>query len=86
MGRALLIEPCHFLSIPARNSSKQPSQVLTSAVTCATLTYRSHLAKSYAYAPYSKFRVGAALLCADGTIIKGCNVENAAYGTHQLDL
>lgn len=38
-------------------------------------------AKSYAYTPYSKFRVGASLLCADGTVIKGCNVENAAYGT-----
>lgn len=31
------------------------------------------------YVPYSKFPVGAALLCADGTVFTGCNIENAAY-------
>ena len=35
---------------------------------------------NYSYVPYSHFTVGAALLCEDGTIIGGCNIENAAYG------
>ena len=33
------------------------------------------------YVPYSRFPVGAALLCADGSVFTGCNVENAAYGS-----
>ena len=37
-------------------------------------------AMAAAYCPYSNFAVGAAVLCGDGAIVKGCNVENASYG------
>lgn len=36
-------------------------------------------AREFAYTPYSHFNVGAALLCDDGKVFRGCNIENAAY-------
>lgn len=44
-----------------------------------TLFSRALAAREQAYAPYSHFTVGAALLCTDGTVYTGCNIENAAF-------
>ncbi|MEE1313685.1 MAG: cytidine deaminase [Lachnospiraceae bacterium] len=45
----------------------------------ALLVKEAKKARRQAYAPYSHFQVGAALLCSDGNIFSGCNIENASY-------
>jgi cytidine deaminase len=45
----------------------------------ADLQQRATAVAYHAYAPYSNFRVGAAVLLTDGTIVTGCNVENASF-------
>lgn len=37
-------------------------------------------AREFSYSPYSGFKVGAALLCKNGEVVQGCNVENSVYG------
>lgn len=47
---------------------------------CSSLIRAAAAAREYSYSPYSHFRVGAALLCRNGKIYTGCNIENRAYG------
>jgi len=49
-------------------------------LTPAELVAHALSARQKAYAPYSHYLVGAALLLADGSVMLGCNVENASYG------
>ena len=49
-------------------------------MTQETLIELAKEAMTHAYVPYSGYKVGAALLCKDGTVYQGCNIENAAYG------
>lgn len=48
-------------------------------MTAEELVAQALAARQRAYAPYSRYAVGAAVLAADGSVILGCNVENAAY-------
>ena len=45
-----------------------------------SLVVAARRARRRAIAPYSGFKVGAAILTADGTVVTGCNIENATYG------
>jgi homotetrameric cytidine deaminase/rRNA maturation RNase YbeY len=50
------------------------------SVTDETLLTMARQAMTRSYSPYSHYAVGAALLCADGRVFQGCNIENASFG------
>ena len=54
--------------------------ILGGTVTVAQLVQEALVARENAYAPYSRYQVGAALCTVDGKIYRGCNIENASYG------
>ena len=58
-------------------SKNHPSDLTPTQI--ASLLQHATTVAHHAYAPYSNFRVGAAVLLTDGTIVTGCNVENASY-------
>lgn len=62
------------------SSSKRKGAPQMDATQLAALMHAAREVRKHAYAPYSKYRVGAALLTARGTMFVGCNVENATYG------
>lgn len=65
-----------------KNTEQNPEEkreFLAKETICG-LIRRAKEAQENAYAPYSHYHVGAALLCSDGSVVKGCNIENASYG------
>jgi cytidine deaminase len=67
------------MSSKPRPNPDSPNSGHVSPAQAADLQQRAITVANNAYAPYSNFRVGAAVLLDDGTIVTGCNVENASY-------
>jgi len=66
-------------AVPANAPVLISDAPVLSAEECQRLIRSAIAVSSQAYAPYSRFRVGAALLTADGQTFVGCNIENASY-------
>jgi len=70
-----------FLATPPDNLGRMKKlRALINRKSYKELAETARKAKEYAHAPFSNFRVGAALLTKDGKIITGCNIENSSFG------
>ncbi len=67
--------------MPSTRPSKKSLRPKFTQQARQTLVAAGQRARQYAYAPYSKYLVGAALFASTGEIYTGCNVENAAYSS-----
>ena len=77
----MVVKAGRFIKTEMRRREQAPALPLEGIVMKAeNLIAMAIEAMGHAYVPYSGYKVGAALLCADGTVYQGCNIENAAYG------
>ena len=65
---------------PPNTSMQNPPNTSMQNPAADELVNRARDAARFTYSPYSRFPVGAALLCADGSIVTGANVENRSFG------
>src|SRR3984957_7632148 len=71
---------CVSLRLPLGSGTMQAGETGFTPELLRQLTTQAADAADHAYAPYSKFRVGCALLLQNGSIVTGANVENASFG------
>jgi len=65
---------------PSGHTQAEADNHRTAAERRGDLLAAARMAQACAYAPYSNFAVGAAVLVGDGSIFRGCNIENASFG------
>jgi cytidine deaminase len=79
-GTSMQNPPGTSMQNPPGTSMQNPPGTSMQDPSADELINRARDAARFTYSPYSQFPVGAALLCADGTVVTGANVENRSFG------